>query len=250
MNSFSEWFWGETEKSDRTNMGTYRSTEPVSVEEGRKLFNQAYKNRSSHSKHMDLSKKQKITLIPGSADSYKYRNRYDGNKIVTRGAIEFDLDGVDAGLGPVLASDDKRKLRIKAERLYRAYESEYENFLKADCFWEQLHKIKFDKESSYHDIFTEKVVGCSTPMWNTDKLAKYSDVINTAFYLAVKNKLCESLALQEKKTPKTPKESAIKTKRTKTTTKTVSNINVEDIGDESESAESAPRSLLEGYFNP
>lgn len=240
MSSFSSWFWGEPEKSDS---GVYRSTKPVSVEEGQKLFDQAYKSRSTHSKRMDLSKKQKKTLIPGSKDSYKYRNRYDPNdpndpndtkKVVARGAIEFDLDGVDAGLGPVLANGDKRKLRMKSERLYRAYESNYEEFLKATHFWEQLHKIKFDAVNSYHDIFTQRIVGCSTPMWNADKLAKYSDVINTAFYLAVKNKLVESLV--QKKTSSASSASSVSG-----TSKKKEDVNYDDAID-------APKSLLQGYF--
>lgn len=208
--SFSDWFWGKSEEQ-----GAYKSKKPVSLEEGQKLFNQAYRDRSDHSKHMDLIKRQKNTLMPGSEESYKYRNRYVGNKIVDRGAIEFDLDGVDAGKSmAILPKEVKRKLKLKSERLYRAYEDNYAGFLQATKFWEQLQKIKYEEtKQSYHDLFIEKIVGCSAPMGNSNRLARYSDVINTAFYLAVKAKLCEPLA------DETPKKKMTPVKPVKTETK-------------------------------
>ena len=83
------------------------------------------------------------------------------------------------------------ELRKKAATLFHCYDNHYQRFLDAPKFWEELQKIKHEKTGkSYHDLFIDKIVRGTVPVESEKKLTEYGDVIETAFELAKRHRLC------------------------------------------------------------
>lgn len=199
--SLNEWFWGidikdndDIDDIDNIITGEYQNKTPVTLSEGRKLFEEAYKDQPLRKKKLDKIKRKKHVLIPGSPDSYKYRNRRDKNGVIKKGPVAYDLEGVDAGLR-VISNEELEK---KAAELYHSYEKNYQNYLKATNFWDELQKINdIITNNNYHDIFLLKIVGGENPITEEKRLSKYADVIETAYTLALENKLCNAVHLEK-----------------------------------------------------
>jgi hypothetical protein len=198
MEAINNWFWGKKSlnKENEKVAATYRSKKPVSISEGKELFERAYKNKSKKRKHYDKIRKQKKSLSPGSPDSFKYRNKYKNNKIVERGAIKYDLDGVDTGIIEITSNGELKK---KAQILFDCYEYNYKKMFENKKFWKELEKIKdHQTNQSYHDILITKIVNGAFPIGNEKILIKYADVIETAYTIAVKLKLCKPILNKQK----------------------------------------------------
>jgi len=174
----SNWFWGPN-----PNNADYFGRTDVNSEGGNDTGNsQQLLAFRQYEEYMERQKETRLEDIENDETLVRSLPKHCPAKTID-GTLDIDDQG-NVIVVPLI------ELAQKASALFYAYENNYRKFLDTPKFWNDLVRFRHVNGTTYDAIFLERIVFGAAPVQSERKLREYGDVIQTAYSLAVKYRLC------------------------------------------------------------
>jgi hypothetical protein len=180
----SNWFWGpnpnETDYFGRANTN---GTNGTNTEQQQLAFRQ-------YEEYIERQKETRLEDIETNETMLRALPKHCPGKSLD-GTLDIDAQG-NVVVVPLT------ELAQKARALFHAYENNYRKFLNTPKFWNELVRFRHISGTSYDALFLERIVFGAAPVQSERKLREYGDVIEIAYSLAVKYRLCGCSSMRKK----------------------------------------------------